>query len=755
MILFLYFCSKYDEKLCTMKHAIALFLLLSLGLSLHAENWMKRLPDNTYVANLSIPGSHDTGTGSGFPGVTTSIYGPFGDKYARTQDKNLEEQWNMGIRAFDFRPAIKDNYINVNHGIMPTKLRFDDALYFLRDKLIENPSEFVVIHLLHASAGDDNASNYGERLLELLNRDDLKNFLIDFRSDLTVREMRAKILILSRDEYAEQPVGGFFRNWTGQLDWNAQRNGQIVGASGATASLYMQDFAESYRDGDLDRKVAGVRQLLDFSTKHQATSASDIVWVYNFASAYSKVSRLYIPLIIDQEISSSDGYRDNAAHTNAAIIDYLADPSNTPGPTGIILADYVGVNSSNGYNTRGQELVDALIANNFRYLQDMDQVEENAGTSRKPLDMSARIVNPCFNSYLLGGWEGDAFGAVNPKENAEHFNRNFNTYQTINNLPNGVYAIGVKSFYRAGEAQESSDHYRRRDRALRNAKVYVRAGSATLTFPIVSPFSKSVTKAKGVGREISAKSGSATYYIPDDMIAAEYYMHSVNTYDNLIFAGVNTHSLTFGVKKDQSAGMDWCVFDDFTLTYYGNTPESYAKWLTEMKRKKLNYATVTTSNCYKEAYNTAFSATADTRASAIAAMRAIDIAWEAIALNAELWAEYKQVGKEAEAILNGNEYSEEAKNFLRDYYRSVYQRNLSALELTNEQLPEAIEELRAYLNMLSTGEWTGISQLPESQISSMKWAKFFTIDGKSVSVPQQQGLYILKGADGKVRKVLR
>ena len=161
-----------------MKHLFAILTLSALVLPASADNWMHRLPDDAYVSTLSIPGSHDSGTGNGFPGVTTSIYGPFGDKYARTQDRSFEEQWNLGIRAFDLRPAVADGYINVNHGIMPTKLRFDNAIYFLRDKLIENPSEFVVIHLLHASAGDDNSSAYGERLLELLGRDDLKDFFV-------------------------------------------------------------------------------------------------------------------------------------------------------------------------------------------------------------------------------------------------------------------------------------------------------------------------------------------------------------------------------------------------------------------------------------------------------------------------------------------------------------------------------------------------------------------------------------------------
>ena len=733
-----------------------LIALSTLVLPLHADNWMKRLPDNAYVSTLSIPGSHDSGTGNGFPGITTSIYGPFGDKYARTQEKSFEEQWNMGIRAFDLRPAVQSGYINVNHGIMPTNLRFDDALYFLRDKLRENPSEFAVIHLLHASDGDNNASDYGERLLELLNRDDLKDFFVGFKSTLTVREMRGKILLLSRNEYASSPVGGFFRNWTGQIDWAAQTNGQIIGKTGASAKLYMQDFADTHNEGDLNRKVEAVRKMLNFSTKHTIQSESDIVWVYNFASAYSKVSRLYIPFIIDQEISTSDGYRDNAAHTNAAIIDFLADPSNTAGPTGIILLDYVGVNSSNGYNTRGQEVVDALIANNFRYLNDMYQVQENSATYRTPLDMSARIANPCFNSNIRTGWEGNEFGAVNPKENAEHYNCNFDTHQTITGLPNGVYAVGTKAFYRCGLAEEAYAHYRIKDPVLRYARIYAVAGTDTLSFPLVSPFSKGVTKAKGVGREASATNGSQTYYIPDDMIAAEYYMHTLNAYNNTVFVGIDNHTLTFGVQKRQTTDKDWCIFDDFTLTYYGNQPLSYKLWLTEMRKRKVSYSSITVSKPYSEAYNTAYSATASNKSEAIAAMKAIDEASEAIALNASLWEEYKQAAQEVEDIIKSNEYSEEAKDFLTSCCLNVYQKNRNELILPNEQLHNAINDLRTCIAMLDNGEWTDYyTHVKRVDASTVVSPAYFTIDGKTVRDPQRHGLYIIRTSDGTVRKVLR
>ena len=78
-----------------------LFLLLSgvliTGTPLRAENWMARLPDKTFASYVTIPGSHDAATGSGW----AAGYPALGDRYARTQDLTIGEQWTLGIRAFD------------------------------------------------------------------------------------------------------------------------------------------------------------------------------------------------------------------------------------------------------------------------------------------------------------------------------------------------------------------------------------------------------------------------------------------------------------------------------------------------------------------------------------------------------------------------------------------------------------------------------------------------------------------------------
>jgi len=340
---------------------IALFAaLLFTSTPMHADNWMSRLPDNTYVSVLSIPGAHDSATGSGWGEGMES----WGDAFARTQDLSLDTLWSIGIRAFDLRPCVYEEYMNINHGIVPTNVHFEDALRQLRDSLVANPTEFVIIHLLHEADGDQVENAYNERLLAVLNADDLKDYFVSFKRDLTVAEMRGKILLLSRDNYATTPIGGFFMNWTGEANWGKQTRARIVGPGNALASLYVQDYSDTHGENGIETKIAAIERLLEFSTTYEVKKAVNARWFFNFASAYSKVEDLF-----GYEVSTSEGYRDNAVHTHAAILDFLQ--THAPGTTGIILMDYAGVDVSEGYEVRGKELVNAIIENNFGYLDDL------------------------------------------------------------------------------------------------------------------------------------------------------------------------------------------------------------------------------------------------------------------------------------------------------------------------------------------------------------------------------------------------
>ncbi len=339
---------------------LLLTALLLAVTTVFADNWMSRLPADTYVSVVSIPGTHDAATGCGWREGSEEM----GNSFAKTQDLDLKAQWSVGIRAFDLRPCVYEEFMNINHGIVPTSMHFEDALCLLRDSLAANPSEFVIIHLLHEDDGDQVENAYNTRLLEVLNREDLKDCFVNFKTDLMVKDVRGKMLILSRDNYSSNPIGGIMTNWTGEVNWTKQTAGLITGAKGTSGMLFMQDYSDTHNAGGIDTKTAAITKMLDYSTTHKTTSRASVRWIFNFASAYSKVIELF-----GYVISTSEGYRDNATHTHATILDYLS--THQAGPTGIVLMDYAGVDSSEGYEVKGAQLVQAIIDNNFKYLDEV------------------------------------------------------------------------------------------------------------------------------------------------------------------------------------------------------------------------------------------------------------------------------------------------------------------------------------------------------------------------------------------------
>lgn len=340
-------------------------LLLMLGLILDAVsgNWISRLPDHIFLSQLSIPGTHDAATGNG---VQLAMF-------SQCQDISIDKQWEAGIRAFDLRPIVKKDHLHINHGIAETNLRFDDALFLLRDSLKANPQEFAVIHTLYANNYNEDKDTYVTMLGELLGREDIKDYLVDFRRDLTLGDVRGKMLILSREAYASTPLtGGFLQNWCGHVDWAAQTACYITGPGSGSdnqSKLHVQDFSNTKEDdGGITKKIDAVTRMLDFSTTYTTKDKTAVTWVFNFASSYPG------------SISTANGYRGNAAETNAAIIEYLQ--THPAGPTGVILMDYACVDESGNYKTKGQELTDAIIANNFNWLGQINKTIYDEQASR-------------------------------------------------------------------------------------------------------------------------------------------------------------------------------------------------------------------------------------------------------------------------------------------------------------------------------------------------------------------------------------
>ncbi|MGW3233585.1 phosphatidylinositol-specific phospholipase C domain-containing protein [Kitasatospora sp. NPDC001095] len=112
----------------------------NLGSTSRAD-WMRNLAGDTWLASLSLPGTHDTLAIHGGDPVRTQQ--DFGDS-ANT----LSTQLDRGIRAIDIRVRVTENkYFTVHHGSFYQNANFDDVLGKARDFLGQHPSETIVMRL--------------------------------------------------------------------------------------------------------------------------------------------------------------------------------------------------------------------------------------------------------------------------------------------------------------------------------------------------------------------------------------------------------------------------------------------------------------------------------------------------------------------------------------------------------------------------------------------------------------------------------
>ena len=310
------------------------------------NNWITALPDNAYASQLSIPGTHDAATGDG----TTFSLG-------KTQSLTLQEQWNMGIRVFDLRPGYKKvrkglfkyaNELHIYHGIVETRTSFKAAVKVLSDNLAANPGEFAIILMRF----ENDSPLYNKRdvwnslMSSFLTSSDFPaERRIDFRPDLTVGELRGKILVLSRDAYASAPsTGAFVSGWSHSVDGTTNA---VISGRNASATLQLQDY---YSVENKEAKIASIKNYVDL-----ASAAEPGVWTINHTSGYTGT------------IGSDSSIKQNAENNNVALYDYLTDSSRSAGSTGIILLDHAGVRSSGSYDIYGDLLPQAIIDNNFAF----------------------------------------------------------------------------------------------------------------------------------------------------------------------------------------------------------------------------------------------------------------------------------------------------------------------------------------------------------------------------------------------------
>ena len=318
-------------------------ILVAYDLPTPATDWLSMVRDETKVCKLTIPGTHDTMTGMGFyQPVLKYIF----NTTAISQVSTLEEQMNSGLRFFDIRPVVstdtiaKKKILRLTHGISELDITFEWTIDQLQSYLKAHPTEFFIVKLQFDNGFEDQKDLY-TLLSNVLHMSKYQGLFVDnWRPDITVGEMRSKILWLSR--YDLRPFNAAFHYPIVYCDWpdedpdieedinpEAQRNCGMYNMTDTTltAKLYKQDYYKTTTEKRMRNKQKTVIDMMH--TAREATAGDEDIWIVNHCSAYTEVS--------------PRGYITNASNLHPLVIDDLQTYEGTVGiiPMDMACHDYV------------------------------------------------------------------------------------------------------------------------------------------------------------------------------------------------------------------------------------------------------------------------------------------------------------------------------------------------------------------------------------------------------------------------------
>ena len=356
-------------------------IVVAYDLTTPATDWLGMVKDDTKVCKLSIPGTHDTMTGMGFyQPVLKYIF----NLTAISQVSTLGEQMNSGLRFFDIRPVVstdtiaKKKILRLTHGISELDITFEWTIDQLQAYLKAHPTEFFIAKLQFDNGFEDQKDLFA-LLNNVIQMPKYKGLFIEnWRPDITVGEMRGKILWLSRYDLRQlQPLYHYpivYCDWPDEdpdieedLDPVAQRNCAMYNMNDTTvkARLYKQDYYKTTTATRMKNKQKTVIDMMH--SAREANAGSENIWIVNHCSAYTEVS--------------PRGYITNAANLHPLVVADLQKYEGTVGimPMDMACHDYVhcvingGTPYSSdylyGFHPLSQSLTNLLIKSNKSYFK--------------------------------------------------------------------------------------------------------------------------------------------------------------------------------------------------------------------------------------------------------------------------------------------------------------------------------------------------------------------------------------------------
>ncbi|TMW59248.1 hypothetical protein Poli38472_007393 [Pythium oligandrum] len=234
-------------------------------------DWMKNVPDDRLISDMSIPGTHESMAITG--GDFTECQENFGES-----GQTLAAQFKAGIRMIDIRARINDgNTFTIHHGAVYQKANFDDVLNKIGDFLRDHPSETVLMRLKQECTGDVGSCK------DASGQSSFQDIFDKYRRDFfwgpsvqrgsranppALKDVRGKLVLVVMNGKLGNPLNSY--GLSSASDWDD------------ASSTYVQDEYNVPNLGAIATKRDQVRRFLDKSNAGDKTK----LWV-NFASGAS------------------------------------------------------------------------------------------------------------------------------------------------------------------------------------------------------------------------------------------------------------------------------------------------------------------------------------------------------------------------------------------------------------------------------------------------------------------------------------
>ena len=211
----------------------------------------------------------------------------------------------------------------------------------------------------------------------------------------------------------------------------------------------------------------------------------------------------------------------------------------------------------------------------------------------QPFNLTFLIENPDFDNDATTGWTSTNGAPGYDAQGAEFYEKKFDFYQVLNNMPAGKYELRANAFQRPGTYDSVLKPFLN-GKAKVTTSLYINNTTATVKHICEDRQPNYLFNDGGWGSDCKLSDDT---YIPNCMTGAEKYF-TKGLYDSCVEAQLETKGTTLriGIKCTSTSSAYWTMFDHFRLHFFGgaNAPNG----INEVESGKGNVQMANGNNTY-------------------------------------------------------------------------------------------------------------------------------------------------------------